>query len=307
MPRKCDLGILQPAVLKIEITIGQPKQLVLWLVLGTGLVAWWQWVSAPVTATLVAPEPTAADAGGPPDAKLTDRLAAQNQLVDARADRAVADRQAEILRYQMQVLEQQQAIAPDDQVLASELRQARVELLNLLDDKREAEKRITEALASFRTDSDLASVVSRHSELRTATVSFTWPVEPLLGISAPYHSTSYLARFGVAHEGIDIPVNQGTIIRAPADAIVSHVNDRGLGYNSLILSHAGGYATLYGHVSAFLVKEGQAVRAGDPIAKSGATPGTPGAGLLTTGPHLHFEVLKDGEHIDPQSVLPAYQ
>ena len=57
--------------------------------------------------------------------------------------------------------------------------------------------------------------------------------------------------------------------------------------------------TLYGHVSDIMVMDGQSVKAGDVIGLSGGTPGTKGAGLYTTGPHLHFEILKDGVHVDP--------
>jgi murein DD-endopeptidase MepM/ murein hydrolase activator NlpD len=69
------------------------------------------------------------------------------------------------------------------------------------------------------------------------------------------------------------------------------------------IRHDNGLATLYGHVSGFLVQEGQRVRAGDPIALSGGTPGTKGAGRLTTGAHLHFEVYLDGKKVDPLEYL----
>lgn len=291
-------------VLKIEITVGRPLMLLTWISAGIAFVAWWQWASTP-TALPTMPTTASVIGAGGPTTDLSGRLAAEKDLRDARSTLAITDREAEILRYQLQILEQQQALAPDDAVTASNLRQARLELLSLLDDQREATRRITEALAAFDDDGAAAERISERSQVRDVLVSFAWPVPPTLGISAGFHDSAYQARFGIAHEGIDIPVLQGTTIVAPADAVVSRVNDRGLGFNSLILSHAGGYATLYGHVSSFLVAEGQTVRAGDPIALSGGTPGTPGAGLLTTGAHLHFELLKDGEHVDPRSVLPT--
>ncbi len=288
-------------VLKIEITIGRPKTLLLWLCLAIAFVGWMHWPAAPLAATVLTPP---IETGGP-TADLGARLAAEKDLRDARTAQAMSSREANIVRYQLQLLEEAQAVDPSNTALALQLRQARLELLGLLDDQREAERRVAEALAAFRSDSDSAVVISRRSEARTLAVAFAWPVAPTLGISAHYHDGAYQARFGVAHEGMDIPVLQGTTIVAPADAVVSRVSDRGLGYNSLILSHAGGYATLYGHVSAFLVSEGQTVRAGDPIALSGGSPGSPGAGLLTTGSHLHFEMFKDGEHVDPEMFLPA--
>jgi murein DD-endopeptidase MepM/ murein hydrolase activator NlpD len=296
--------MIRADVLKIEITVGRPMMLLAWLCLGAAFMAWLRWASTPNSLPPAGATASVVGAGGP-TTDLTGRLAAEKDLRDARSTLAVADREADILRYQLQILEQQQALAPDDAVTAGNLRQARLELLNLLDDQREATRRITEALTAFADDGEAAERISQRSQARDVAVAFAWPVTPSLGISAGYHDGAYQARFGVAHQGIDIPTAQGTTILAPADAVVSRVNDRGMGFNSLILSHAGGYATLYGHVTTFLVAEGQTVRAGDPIALSGGTPGTPGAGLLTTGAHLHFEVLKDGEHVDPRSVLPA--
>jgi murein DD-endopeptidase MepM/ murein hydrolase activator NlpD len=52
------------------------------------------------------------------------------------------------------------------------------------------------------------------------------------------------------------------------------------------------------------VEEGQLVQPGDVIGLSGGAPGTRGAGWMTTGAHLHFEVLENGEHVDPLDHLP---
>ncbi len=64
----------------------------------------------------------------------------------------------------------------------------------------------------------------------------------------------------------------------------------------MIINHGGGLTTLYGHASKLNVTEGQAVKKGDVIAAIGTTG-------LSTGPHLHFEVRRNGEPIDPMSFL----
>jgi len=69
------------------------------------------------------------------------------------------------------------------------------------------------------------------------------------------------------------------------------------------LAHRGGFITAYGHVSQFLVEPGERVYAGEPVALSGGMPGTKGAGVMTTGAHLHFEVIKGGVHVDPLEFL----
>jgi murein DD-endopeptidase MepM/ murein hydrolase activator NlpD len=128
---------------------------------------------------------------------------------------------------------------------------------------------------------------------------FSWPVEPYRGISAYFRDPSYTKVFGVPHSAIDVPTPQSTPILAPADGYVYKVKDNGYGYSYIILAHKGDFLTVYGHVSKILVNTGDLITHGEVIGLSGATPGTPGAGWMTTGPHLHFEVYKNGKHVDP--------
>jgi murein DD-endopeptidase MepM/ murein hydrolase activator NlpD len=70
------------------------------------------------------------------------------------------------------------------------------------------------------------------------------------------------------------------------------------GYGNFVrIAHPAGYETLYGHLSVIYVKRGDKVNAGLPLGKVGLTG-------RTTGPHLHFEVLKNGKPIDPSPYLP---
>jgi len=136
--------------------------------------------------------------------------------------------------------------------------------------------------------------------------SFMWPVDPSRGISAYFHDQSYQTYFGVPHEAVDIRAYQDSVVYAPADGVVYKVRDNGYGYNYLIVAHGKNLLTVYGHISEFLVAEGDMVLQGQPIAKSGGTPGTVGAGTMTTGPHLHFEVYDNGTHVDPLDYLPVF-
>lgn len=130
-----------------------------------------------------------------------------------------------------------------------------------------------------------------------------WPVDPSRGITAYYQDESYKDVFGIAHNAIDLRASQGTEIHAPALGFVYKVVDNGMGYSYIILAHKNNLTTLYGHVSEFMVEEGDMVQAGDVIGLSGGMPGTKGAGVMTTGPHLHFEVFEDGEHVNPLDYL----
>ena len=71
-----------------------------------------------------------------------------------------------------------------------------------------------------------------------------------------------------------------------------------------MIIHGDGLSTVYGHISKALVSQEDYVAQGQAIALSGGLPGTTGAGRLTSGPHLHFEVRKDGIPVDPASFLP---
>lgn len=135
------------------------------------------------------------------------------------------------------------------------------------------------------------------------TGEFQWPVQPTRGISAFFQDNSYKARFGVVHNAIDIPTPQGTPIRAPKDGYIYKTKDNGLGYNYIIMSHKDNFTTVYGHVSQILVAENDFVKAGTIIGLAGGTPGTQGAGHMTTGAHLHFEIHKNGYFVDPLEYL----
>ena len=94
------------------------------------------------------------------------------------------------------------------------------------------------------------------------------------------------------HTGMDLSAPVGTAVRAPADGIVTKIeNDPGYG-KVLVVSHGYGYSTLYGHNSKILVKVGQKVRRGEQLSEVGNTG-------RSTGPHLHYEVRVNGVEVNP--------
>jgi murein DD-endopeptidase MepM/ murein hydrolase activator NlpD len=101
-----------------------------------------------------------------------------------------------------------------------------------------------------------------------------------------------ILRMRIMHEGIDIVADYGTPVYSTGDGTVSYVGQRG-GYGLAVeIDHGFGYSTVYGHLSKTFVHEGQKVRRGQVIALSGNSG-------LSTGPHLHYEVIKNGVHVDP--------
>lgn len=100
----------------------------------------------------------------------------------------------------------------------------------------------------------------------------------------------------VFHYGMDICVPPSTPVRATADGIVSFSGWLSGSGNTVVLEHGFGFNSAYAHNNKNLVKVGQRVKRGDVIVISGATG-------ITTGPHLHYEVWKNGKQVDPLTYL----
>lgn len=97
----------------------------------------------------------------------------------------------------------------------------------------------------------------------------------------------------VNHTGIDFIANTGTQVYATADGVVSKVTRSRSGMGNVVeISHKGGFVTKYAHLETISVSRGRSVR-------SGALIGTVGISGQTFAPHLHYEVLKDGQVCDP--------
>jgi murein DD-endopeptidase MepM/ murein hydrolase activator NlpD len=145
----------------------------------------------------------------------------------------------------------------------------------------------------------------RKVEVLTGTTNVhRWPVTPTSGLSSFYKDPAYYLAIRSQHEAIDIPVPQWTDIKASMGGYVYYILPPvSWWYSYMAIKHPDGYFTVYGHLSEILVQPYQFVEAGDVIARSGWAPGTPWAWPMTTGPHLHFEVFKDKESIDPLRVL----
>jgi murein DD-endopeptidase MepM/ murein hydrolase activator NlpD len=108
---------------------------------------------------------------------------------------------------------------------------------------------------------------------------FGWRVHPIYGVT----------KF---HYGVDIGASVGTPIRAAADGIVVYSGWWGAYGNCVIIDHGSGMTTVYAHCQRLRASRGQKVSAGDAIATVGSTG-------LSTGPHLHFELRRQGTPVSP--------
>jgi murein DD-endopeptidase MepM/ murein hydrolase activator NlpD len=125
---------------------------------------------------------------------------------------------------------------------------------------------------------------------RNGSAKLAWPLHGVL-------YRGYGVKQGQRHDGIDLSAPEGTIVRAAAAGEVIYTGTQS-GYGVIVIvRHADSLITLYAHNSAVLVKDGDRVDAGTPIAKVGQTG-------RTTGPHLHFEVREGTRPRDPLGYLP---
>lgn len=101
---------------------------------------------------------------------------------------------------------------------------------------------------------------------------------------------------GRVHPGIDIAIPTGSYIRAAGAGRVMEVGEDSIYGKFVRIDHENGYVTLYAHASDMSVELGEAVRKNEVIALSGSTG-------ESTGPHLHFEILFEGEPVDPLDMV----
>lgn len=114
-----------------------------------------------------------------------------------------------------------------------------------------------------------------------------------------YRITSHFGedRASGAHKGIDLAVSKGSVVVAAADGKVVRLGFDTRGGNFIVISHGNGYESKYMHLSTIGVSKGQSVGSGRYIGLSGNTG-------RSTGPHLHFEIWKGSNAIDPASLIP---
>ncbi len=169
--------------------------------------------------------------------------------------------------------------------LRKELQQDKVQLTKMLDQLEKEANALEDQLRKLQSGGQYVG-----GQLR-------WPVPGYSRISSPYgnriHPILKTKRF---HSGIDIPAPTGTSIIAAGSGKVITSGTLGSYGKAVILDHGGGILTLYAHNSKLLVSVGDQVSGGQKIAQAGSTG-------MSTGPHLHFEVRKDGKYVDPMPYL----
>ncbi len=120
-----------------------------------------------------------------------------------------------------------------------------------------------------------------------------WPVPGYSRITSNFgYRIHPIFKVKKLHTGIDIGAPSGVAVTAASDGTVVHVGTLGGYGKTVMVDHGGGIITLYAHNSSYVASVGQKVKRGATISKIGSTGNS-------TGPHLHFEVRKNGAYVDP--------
>ena len=148
--------------------------------------------------------------------------------------------------------------------------------------------------AAMRSVSEIRGYIAEQKDLHLAT-PVGWPVAGTLTSSYGYrnHPVYEQRKF---HTGVDLSVPPGSEVKATANGIVSFA---GWTENSgivVVVEHGHGFSTAYAHNRKALVRVGQRIARGEVIALSGSTG-------VSTGPHVHYEIWKNGRHMDPAGFL----
>lgn len=141
--------------------------------------------------------------------------------------------------------------------------------------------------------------VKQEVNLTSESVSLVGDMEYSFYLESPLASDWYVScPYGgySGHKGIDMATSYGSKVMASEDGVVISARHSNVSYgNCILIRHDNGYVTRYAHLSKILVSEGETVSKGEVIGKVGSTGNS-------TGPHLHFEVIKNGVAQNPYYV-----
>lgn len=226
---------------------------------------------------------------------------AKQELETQRARQAQLRDQAAAKRDEIESRrKEQQAIlyqAQNDKAMAeqayNEYQQSSQAIAEML--RQRAADRAAQAAAAAAQASSGGGGGSDYYQPVSGSGALIWPVNGV--VTSPYgYRTHPIFGTTIYHSGIDIGVDYGTPVHAADGGVVVEAGwISGYGY-AVIIDHGNGLSTLYGHNQELAVSEGQSVSQGQVIAYAGSTGNS-------TGPHVHFEVRANGDHVDPSAYL----
>lgn len=159
-------------------------------------------------------------------------------------------------------------------------------------------KKTSLSLAKNAGGKDLSTYKAKEGTTFSPTETTAPIVKPVSGSYTSYfgYRTNPITGNNTFHTGIDIAAAQGTKIKAAYPGTVRKTGEDSRSGKYIYLTHSNGFETLYCHCSKILAEEGAVIRQGETVALVGSTG-------WSTGPHLHFEVHKNGTRLDPLPIL----
>ena len=157
----------------------------------------------------------------------------------------------------------------------------------------------SEEKALLKEIEDMAAELERLKSVK-GTGSFVWPSASSRKVTSEFGSRKHPV-YGTYryHYGIDIGASYGTsILAADSGTVLTATYNSSYG-NYVVITHGNGYRTLYAHMSKIYASKGDSVRQGDVVGLVGSTG-------VSTGPHIHFEIIKDGAKVNPLDFFSNY-
>ncbi len=156
-----------------------------------------------------------------------------------------------------------------------------------------------EASAELGSTEEIGSFYEEYLKRMIRLVSFTpmgYPHKGRISSNFGHRENPFTGESIESHKGLDIKGKHGEAVKTTAHGVIKFASRKGGYGNVVIVNHGNGFETYYGHLSKITVKKGQRVAAGDVIGKIGSTG-------RSTGPHLHYEVHRNGKIVNPKSYL----
>ncbi len=198
---------------------------------------------------------------------------------------------------QKKLLEVQAAKRDKEVELQDKTGQRQVALKDVQKEKRLYEQALKELEQASLEVERMIQRMQQGSGAYQGTGKFTWPAPGYKSITSKYGMRFHpIVKQNKLHTGIDIRAPKGAKIVAVDSGRVLQVSYNAAYGNMIIIDHGGGIATLYAHLSKFEVSSGANVTKGQVIGRAGSTG-------WSTGPHLHFEVRKNGTPVNPNTYL----
>tara|TARA_R110002050_G_scaffold57423_3_gene128868 strand:+ start:19647 stop:20471 length:825 start_codon:yes stop_codon:yes gene_type:complete len=212
-------------------------------------------------------------------AKRLGQLQAESIRLTALTEKLAELAGVDVSEFQLNTLPAQGGIDEIGESLTPEL--FKIEMSQLTDRFSRQDQQLTTIQDLFLTQDSITSAIPQGRPINGGWLSssYGYRIDPFNGKKT-------------FHSGIDFAAKEGTEVVAVADGMVSFIGERN-GYGELIeIDHGNGYVTRYAHNEKITAKTGDRIKKGEAIALLGSTG-------RSTGPHVHFEVLREGTKIDP--------